>query len=181
MSKPRKNNGSDALIRKAATLANRINAMRKEYGHLMTRAGAVAKNIGELLLEARELMGSMKLSRWALAECDMTRDCVHRYMTIASNWNKIEKRDDFARLNVTQMFDVARDKPPRTRSEKLYGKSLDSLLTIIEERVCANVGQYPQLEIISEQLVEWRRVFYECGLCREFIPKDEDISRRRTA
>ena len=83
-------------------LAKRIKELRAEHANLLRRGAAYAKEIGDLLNEARPFFG-YQWSKWLATEFDMTSEAARKYTVIANGWHKIESHERFPNLSVIEM------------------------------------------------------------------------------
>lgn len=152
-------------------IVEQVNKLRAEYRSVLARGAAVAKETGVLLAEARKLMPKGCWSRWLATNLELTSDTAHRYITIGQKWERIESHKDFPNLNVVQMFDVARGKKPRTRSHKLCGRSLDTLLGVLEDRLAEHVMDCEEIEALVEAIDNARPALESRGLLKSTVSK----------
>lgn len=155
-----------------AEIETKILQLQKEYRGLLFRSAAIAREMGRLLLEARQLISPHHhWSRWLAMQLDMTPGTAHRYVMIAKRWDDIEAHPEFLSLTVKQMFDVARGKPPRKRSYNVHGQSLDVILDILDERLCQFI------EHIGDVPDEIERFIDAVDACRPLLEKHGWLNR----
>lgn len=146
-------------------IAERVRDIRREHQNLLRIGCAYAKEVGDLLLEARPYL-DRQWGKWLATEFDMTTECANRYLVIAQNWKRVEKHKLFPNLGVAEMFDIARSREIRKRSYKLIGVRLDKLLAIVDERLSEKVAEFPELEKLIDAIDEARPVLEKAGLLK---------------
>lgn len=142
---------------------------------------AYAKEVGELLLEAKPFLGR-QWGKWLATEFDMTTECAYRYTTIAEHWKRVERHRLFPNLGVAEMFDIARDRPIRKRSYKLIGVRLDRMLAIIDERLSEKVLEFPDLVKLMDAIEAARPTLEKAGLVRSSVEsRKAELRLKKTA
>lgn len=149
-------------------IAERVRSLRQEHLHLLRMGVAYAKEVGELLSEAKPYLGR-QWGKWLATEFDMTTECAYRYTTIAERWKVIEKHELFPNIGLADMFDIARERPIRKRSYKLIGVRLDKILAILDERLSAKVQDFPELVKLMDAIDRARPVLEQAGLLKSSV------------
>ena len=162
-------------------IAERVRTVRQEHCNLLRLGCAYAKEVGELLLQAKPFLGR-QWGKWLAMEFDMTTECAYRYTTIAKYWKRIQKHKLFPNLGVAEMFDIARDRPIRKRSYKLIGVRLDRMLAIIDERLSAKVQDFPDLVKLMDAIEAARPVLEKAGLVKSSVEsRKAELRLKKTA
>lgn len=151
-------------------IASRIKELHSELKGLVSRTFAIAKEMGELLAEAKSKISGGRWTHWLSQQCDLTPGTAHRYIVIAKNWKKVTHHDMFPNLNVKQAFNVARGKPPgEKRSDKLGLQSLDVLLDLLDARLAEYAMRHPEIEAVIEAIDNARPKMEELGLLNDQV------------
>lgn len=157
-------------------IAERVREIRREHNNLLRIGVAYAKEVGDLLLEAKPSLGR-QWGKWLATEFDMTTECAYRYTTVAANWKLVQKHKLFPNLGVAEMFDIARSRPIRKRSYKLIGVRLDRILFILDERLSDKVAEFPELEKLIDAIDLARPVLEKAGLVRSSVEQRKSAMR----
>ncbi len=146
-------------------IAARVKELHSDLKGLVSRTFAIAKEMGELLAEAKAKIDGGRWTHWLSAQCDLVPGTANRYIVIANNWDKVTHHDMFPKLNVKQAFNVARGKPPgEKRTERLGLQTLDVLLDLLDMRLSEYVNRHPEIEAIIEAIDNARPTMEELGL-----------------
>lgn len=163
-------------------IAADVKRLQGEYRNLVGRSALIAKQMGELLSEARSLIQGRQWSKWLATELDLTPDAAFRYMTIYRKWGDIESHRAFPDLTIIQMFDVARGRKPRKRSYKLIGQSLDTLLDVLDERLSEAMISHPELEALIDAIDAARPILEKAGLLKQKTEsRKQDVQTKKRA
>ncbi len=162
-------------------IAARVKELHADLKGLVSRTFAIAKEMGELLAEAKRKINGGRWTHWLSSQCDITPTTAHRYIMIAENWDKVTHHDMFPRLNVKQAFNVARGKQPGPcRSEKLGLQSLDVLLDLLDSRLAEFAMRHPEIEAVIDAIDNARPKMEELGLLNSHVEaRKRNVRERR--
>lgn len=170
---------TEQISQKLEGISGRIKSLHSEYRQLISRGAAIAKEIGDLLIEARKLVTPRHhWSKWLATTVDMVPGTAYRYITIAAQWERVVNHAMFPDLNVVQMHDVARGKEPKKRKYSMRDQSLDVLLDILDERIVERVGDIPELEKLLDLIDELRPTLEEHGLLNSQVESRKQAVRK---
>jgi hypothetical protein len=148
-----------------AGIAEKIRKLRTNLRAKVIVCAANVRAIGRELLKVRTMLPKGLWGKWLMAELEMMPDAAYRYIRIAENWEKVESHPDFGSLPLMQMFDVARDLPPKKRVNSVSNCTLNSLFNNFEARIIQQAKMYPKdLARFVTQLAYWRGVLQELEL-----------------
>lgn len=167
------------VLERLGVLEEKIKDLKSQYKDLISRGAAVAREMGILLAEARTLVRpAHKWSKYCVSHLDMVPGTAHRYITIAKNWERIEKSAAFPNLSVDQMFDVARGRKPRKRKFGIRDQTLDVILDILDERLVEAISDVPELGELIDAIDKARPIMESHGLLQSEVEARKQRVRR---
>lgn len=170
---------TDPLPDRINEIVQRVRQLRDEHGYLLRKAAAAAKEMGELLTEARKIIPRSQWRKWIVAELDLTPDTAARYIAIAAQWDRVARHGMFPAMTVMQMFDVARGREPSKRKYSMRDQSLDVLLDILDERLVGYADEdIPELQAVIEAIDNARPIMERLGLLNTMVERRKMLARQ---
>lgn len=145
-------------------IASEIVKEQSQFKNELRAAVVRAKNLGELLLKAKEQIPHGEFGEWVTKKAKLSQTWAATYMAIARGWDAVEKYG--VDISVRQAEDVARGRPVKKHGGE-HDASVSRLLHKLEERVANIVLDHPEIADIVDAIHSWRERLEKIGRATE--------------